>query len=135
MKENLKLKLKGFISLLVKGKEPLLAENNAIHEEAFKAILNCLPGAPTNGHIDQVRVMGDFGNVDKQITNSIVDNDNLTVTLICPIFSEECVGVIEELQLRQGLTEFTIATKTGLSIEKDDATEMEIRWKITLIAE
>lgn len=134
MKDNVKLKsIKGNIQIFRNG-EKILDQDNNINPEYLAVLVNCLPGVPNNNHVDTIRFIGDFGDVDKIINNTEVINNETenSCTFIALAIESDFEGFLTDLKLMMGGVGLTLADKNDLEITKDNETQIEVRWKIKL---
>lgn len=128
MTDKLSPKLSGEITILRDG-IPVFKESNTITGDALEIMLNLF----ADQAIDQIRFIGDFVTTDKLISSKTVDLPNSTVTFVATAYEGDFNGTISEMNLRMSFLNKNIAIKTGLSILKNYAAEIEVQWKIKLI--
>lgn len=132
MNEKINLKIRGEVTIIDSSSKVVLQEANAISADALEVLLNCMSNVPNEAHIDSIVMIGTFGQISKGVTNSILDPVEKSITFITQAFENDFNGTLESLRLEMGVMGLVFATKTGLSIEKDNETRVEVRWKITL---
>ena len=133
MNDKVNLNLKGEITITNISTGKVLEKfSNAITASAIEILLNALPAVPNQAFVDTIRFIGTFGDVSKGITNSQVNASENSVTFITEALEDDFNGTIQGLQLEMANMGLTLATKTGINIEKDSTVRVEIRWKITI---
>lgn len=136
-KDQMKVDIQGEVEIIVAGESTVY--KNAITLDAISIILNCLPGIPNSHRVDTVRFIGDFGQVDKSISDSEVDFSEDTesanyhsVLFITQAIDSDFEGTIEEINLRCSTLDKSFSIKTGLNIPKPNNVNIEIRWRIRI---
>jgi hypothetical protein len=131
MRDQAKIKIKGEVTISRNG-EVIFCKHNTISGQALEIILRSLASVPVAVSVDQVVFGGDFGSVTKSIVDTEVNNLLSSITFITQALEEDFEGNITNLKLKSGLMDVDFATKGGISIDKDNATRIEVRWKITI---
>lgn len=133
MKNNINLKVKGFVTITKDGtKKPLVSNSNNITVDATQVIMRCLPNVPIPVSVDTMILKGDFGETSIPITDSIYDSSDGSITFIGTALEQTFNGTLNEIELGSALLNLYMANKNGLSIVKDDSTRLQITWKITI---
>jgi len=132
MTDKLAPKLSGEITILRNG-ILVYRESNSINlANASEILLNCMGSLNHPNRIDGIKITGPFGNITKVISTSTIDNVNHTITFVATAYEGDFNDYINQLELRMGGLNKTLAIKTGLSILKNSTAEIEIQWKIKL---
>lgn len=129
MKENLGIKMVGEIILLSNGKE-VLKTKNQIQPTAGEVVLRSIANLPQSLNVNEITLNGSFK---KQVFDTIINPDEISITFITQIAAQEFIGTIQTLELGISDTVLLLAKKEGLNLIKDGETVVEIQWKITLI--
>ena len=131
MDTRIKLNIHGQVELLV-NKETIYKEKNNIAPDALQIITRSLAKLPNEVNVDEMEIIGNFDTISIPIMDSQYNTSTGSITFIGFILPNQAVGTITGMKLKSGLLDLALATKAGLTIEKDDSTEIEIRWKITI---
>ena len=129
MKEAGKIKLRGEITLLKNGVE-VAKMHNLIQDSAGEIILRSLANLPTSLNVNEITINE---SVKKQITDTIINPEEVSIIFITQFSEEEFVGTIDTLQLGVADTTLFFSRKDDVDQEKDNLTVMEVQWKIILI--
>ena len=125
------LKIKGRL-VLKSNNSTIFEKDNAITTDALELIMRSLTKVPNDVNIDKVKATGDYGTEEFTITDSIYDSGNGSITFITLIPPNKCVGQTTSLQLGSSLMDLYFSEKLGLDINKDEITQIEVRWTIQI---
>lgn len=129
--DKLKTKVTGEITILRNG-EIIFKESNAITADALELLLRSMTGVSSSDKINTIKLTGAFGTVSKTITSAVANIGTTSVTYITTATETDFNGIVTDLELNMSSINKNLATKTALSINKDNLTRLEIQWKITL---
>jgi hypothetical protein len=131
MEENLKIGIKGYVTIL-KDSKIVYEDNNLILGDAFEIILRCLANVPNQYNIDTIMFQGDDFFVNKTIIDTIINVPDNSIEFRTVALEDDFAGIINTLILKVSGLELYFASKQPLEIEKDQFTRIEVRWKIKL---
>jgi hypothetical protein len=136
--EKLQIGVKGYVNMNItkSGEVSTFEGPNEISEtSALDVILSCLCRVPNEASVDTIVFLVDEGGVGEypiNITNSEINFTEKSITFIAQALADSFSGTITGLRLIIGSYNLFLATKTDMAVEKDDVTNIEVRWKITL---
>lgn len=140
-KEKLEIGVRGNVKIITEndnGIESFEGPNTINEAEAFDVILSCLCRVPNSLSVDTIVFTATTvdGPVDFPIpiTNSELNLTEKSITFIAQVLADSFEGTITDLTLIIAPANLFLASKTGLSVEKDNTTNVEVRWTITLSA-
>ena len=132
MEDKINPKLRGEITLALNGKQ-VFKESNTITDDALEILVRGLANVPNTYCIDKVKFEGsDFSPVEKTISNTLIEPSENSITFITTAMEEDFSGTVTDLELKMSGINKALAKKTGLSILKNDATRLEVRWQIII---
>jgi hypothetical protein len=129
--DKLRTKVTGEVTILRDG-EVIFKEHNTITGDALELLLRSMTGVTSSDKINTIKVTGAFGTVSKTITAAVASVGTTSVTYTATAVEADFNGIVTDLALNMSSVNKNLATKTGLSINKDNLTRLEIQWKITL---
>ena len=130
MKSNYKIGLKGKIKIISSNNEILLHDNNQIDNSALEIITRCLSQKDFSKSVDIIKLNGDFGSVEREITfveYNVLENSMLFRAYF---YETDFNGTANRAELNCSALQKSFSVKDNISITKDGQTRIQIDWKI-----
>lgn len=132
--EEVKLKIKGIITISSDKTGIIYKEHNTITEDALEVVMNCLYQGNFTKQIDTIKVMGPFGQFSKGISSGIYNPLDKSISFKAVFLENDFTGTITDMELiAESFYQKAFAKKDGMSIYKDDESRIQIEWKIKIM--
>lgn len=130
MKDNIKMGLKGRITITDQNNMALFDDNNQIKPSALEIITRCLTQKDFSKSINRIVAYGDFGESEANISYTEYLPDESAILFRAIFLETDFNGTINNLELRCSALDLTFANKSNLDIVKDGSARVQVDWKI-----
>ena len=129
MNDNFKIGLAGFINITSNNKN-IFSSYNEIKPTALEIITRCLSQTDLSKSLDKIKVSGDFGEFDREITFVEYNPLENSMKFRAFFYESEFDGTITKMELLCTALSKVFSSKDNISLTKDGQTRIQIDWKI-----
>jgi hypothetical protein len=130
MKDNIKMGLKGRITITDQKNVALFDDNNQIEPSALEIITRCLTQRDFSKSINKIKAYGDFGESEANISHTEYLPGESAILLRAVFLETDFNGTVTDLELRCSALDLIFASKHDLNITKDGSARVQVDWKI-----
>lgn len=129
MNDNFKIGLAGFINITSNNKN-IFSSYNEIKPTALEIITRCLSQTDLSKSLDKIKVSGDFGEFDRDITFVEYNPLENSMKFRAFFYESDFDGTITKMELLCTALSKVFSSKDNISLTKDGQTRIQIDWKI-----
>lgn len=129
MNDNFKIGLAGFINITSNNKN-IFSSYNEIKPAALEIITRCLSQTDLSKSLDKIKVSGDFGEFDREITFVEYNPLENSMKFRAFFYESDFDGTITKMELLCTALSKVFSSKDNISLTKDGQTRIQIDWKI-----
>ena len=129
MNDNFKIGLAGFINITSNNKN-IFSSYNEIKPAALEIITRCLSQTDLSKSLDKIKVSGDFGEFDSEITFVEYNPLENSMKFRAFFYESDFDGTITKMELLCTALSKVFSSKDNISLTKDGQTRIQIDWKI-----
>ena len=129
MNDNFKIGLAGFINITSNNKN-IFSSYNEIKPAALEIITRCLSQTDLPKSLDKIKVSGDFGYFDREITFVEYNPLENSMKFRAFFYESDFDGTITKMELLCTALSKVFSSKDNISLTKDGQTRIQIDWKI-----
>lgn len=129
MNDNFKIGLAGFINITSNNKN-IFSSYNEIKPTALEIITRCLSQTDLSKSLDKIKVSGDFGEFDSEITFVEYNPLENSMKFRAFFYESDFDGTITKMELLCTALSKVFSSKDNISLTKDGQTRIQIDWKI-----
>ena len=129
MNDNFKIGLAGFINITSNNKN-IFSSYNEIKPTALEIITRCLSQTDLSKSLDKIKVSGDFGEFDREITFVEYNALENSMKFRAFFYESDFDGTITKMELLCTALSKVFSSKDNISLTKDGQTRIQIDWKI-----
>ena len=129
MNDNFKIGLAGFINITSNNKN-IFSSYNEIKPTALEIITRCLSQTDLSKSLDKIKVSGDFGEFDREITFVEYNPLENSMKFRAFFYESDFDGTINKMELLCTALSKVFSSKDNISLTKDGQTRIQIDWKI-----
>ena len=129
MNDNFKIGLAGFINITSNNKN-IFSSYNEIKPTALEIITRCLSQTDLSKSLDKIKVSGDFGEFDREITFVEYNTLENSMKFRAFFYESDFDGTITKMELLCTALSKVFSSKDNISLTKDGQTRIQIDWKI-----
>lgn len=129
MNDNFKIGLAGFINITSNNKN-IFSSYNEIKPTALEIITRCLSQTDLSKSLDKIKVSGDFGEFDREITFVEYNPLENSMKFRAFFYESDFDGTITKMELLCTALSKVFSSKDNISLTKDGQTRIQIDWKI-----
>ena len=129
MNDNFKIGLAGFINITSNNKN-IFSSYNEIKPTALEIITRCLSHTDLSKSLDKIKVSGEFGEFDREITFVEYNPLENSMKFRAFFYESDFDGTITKMELLCTALSKVFSSKDNISLTKDGQTRIQIDWKI-----
>ena len=129
MNDNFKIGLAGYINITSNNKN-IFSSYNEIKPTALEIITRCLSQTDLSKSLDKIKVSGDFGEFDREITFVEYNPLENSMKFRAFFYESDFDGTITKMELLCTALSKVFSSKDNISLTKDGQTRIQIDWKI-----